>query len=367
MSMRTSERLLRETPIHSQSGRRVRDSNSSSTGPVRLVSRMILSRQKMILLVILCCVSFHRTAAFEASALVRSSRYSPRSSSGTRLSSSASTTCQTVTLPHVDFGVTQDSSLATPIIFLHGLLGSKRNFGSIGASLSKQLAPRRILGVDLRNHGDTLPHYDSMTYADMAQDVFQFMSQQSIDRAILVGHSMGGKVAQACALLQPHRIQGLVVLDIAPVQYSTQDSHWKAVHDIIQTMTTIQVGAGVTKQHVDQQLRSAIPDPALRAFVLTNLQVRSGACDWKIPIHTIAQELDQLAAFDISSSQHPQYHGDVFFIHGGQSRFVTSRYLTTIADYFPNHLLTTIRGAGHWLHAEAPDDTTALLKRYLDR
>ena len=360
--MKTMDRFPQETPIHS--GRRVLDSKSKSAGSKRLVPRMIQ-------LLFLCCMYLQRTLAFEVSSSIRVARHSdfassPRSSCATRLSSSTSTTCQTVSLPHIDFGVTQDSSLATPVIFLHGLLGSKRNFGSIGASLSKQLAPRRILGVDLRNHGDTLPHHDSMTYSDMANDVLQFMSQQSMERAILVGHSMGGKVAQACALMEPDRIQGLVVLDIAPVQYSTQDAHWKAVHDIIQTMTTIHVGAGVTKQAVDQQLRNAIPDPALRAFVLTNLQVRSGACDWKIPIHTIAHELDQLAAFDFSSS-HQQYHGDVFFIHGGQSRFVGSRYLTTIADYFPNHLLTTIRGAGHWLHAEAPDDTTALLKRYLDR
>jgi pimeloyl-ACP methyl ester carboxylesterase len=253
---------------------------------------------------------------------------------------------------------------------LHGLLGSKRNFASIGTSLSNQLSrKRRIFGVDLRNHGETCRHVDNwrdeMEYSDMAQDVLSFMNEQKLDKAVLVGHSMGGKVAQACALLEPERVDGLVVLDIAPVTYTTEDAHWKAVQDIIECMTKVNVGPGVTKQMVDQQLRQAIPDPALRAFVLTNLDVSGGGCQWKIHLHAIAKQLDRLAAFDIPS--HHRYDGDVFFIHGGQSKFVRSSYMQSISDYFPNHLLTTIRGAGHWVHAEAPDDTTALLKRYLDR
>jgi pimeloyl-ACP methyl ester carboxylesterase len=94
---------------------------------------------------------------------------------------------------------------------------------------------------------------------------------------------------------------------------------------------------------------------------------------WKIPVEVIAQQLDTLAGFDLpsfstsSSTNTPSYPGDAFFIHGGQSRFVRHSHMDTIAHFFPNHMLTTIRGVGHWVHAEAPDDTLALLKRYLDR
>lgn len=201
-----------------------------------------------------------------------------------------------------------------------------------------------------------------MDYREMAKDVVAFLDAQQIDRAVLVGHSMGGKVAQAIALLQPHRVDGLVVLDIAPVHYTTAEPHWKAVSDIVRVLQSITVGAGMTKQQIDQQLRVAIPDPAMRAFCLTNLDSTQG---WKIHLHGIAAQLEKLAAFDIDVSH--QYPGDAFFIHGGQSRFVRHAYMQQIASYFPNHLLTTIKGAGHWLHAENPDDTVALLKRFLDR
>jgi pimeloyl-ACP methyl ester carboxylesterase len=207
----------------------------------------------------------------------------------------------------------------------------------------------------------------------MAHDVISWLDRHQIDKAVLVGHSMGGKVAQAVALLYPHRVDGLVVLDIAPVRYAREaDPSWKAVGDIVSVLASLEVQPGASRSHVDQQLRSTVPDPALRAFCLTNLDPKAGR--WKIPLDTIASNLHHLADFDLSSAaqsdgekQHHQYLGDAFFIHGGQSRFVRSSHIPTIASYFPNHLLTTVRGAGHWIHAEAPDDTTALLKKFLDR
>jgi esterase len=225
----------------------------------------------------------------------------------------------------------------TPVILLHGLLGSKRNFASIATSLASQLErKRRIIGLDLRNHGEN--HHDwreDMCYSEMAEDVIAFMDSQGLKTAILVGHSMGGKIAQSVALLTPDRVEGLVVLDIAPVTYTTDEPHWKAVQDIVQVLSSIHVFPGVTKREVDVQLREAVPDPALRAFCLTNLDVPQGR--WKIHMQGIAAQLDQLAGFDIDAALY-QYHGDVFIINGGQSRFVRHAYMESIQSYFPNHM-----------------------------
>jgi len=209
-----------------------------------------------------------------------------------------------------------------------------------------------------------------MSYPTMALDVQHFLQEQNINQVIIVAHSMGGKVAQALALLQPDLVQGLVVLDMAPVSYQTDEPHWKAVTNILHTLHSIPVIAGeTTKSDVDKALRSAVPDPALRQFCLTNWNSKTN--EWAIPIHKIVNELDTLAGFDLqqqsTTSTTLKYHGDTFFIYGGQSKFVRHAHVETIASYFPNHMLTTIRGAGHWVHAEAPDDTIALLKRYLDR
>ncbi|KAL7435881.1 hypothetical protein ACHAXH_005236 [Discostella pseudostelligera] len=305
-----------------------------------------------------------------------------------------------------------------PVIFLHGLLGNKRNFASLASSLSSQLRnPRPIYTLDLRNHGENTHDWrSSMSYTEMARDVLAFMDKNTQhEKAVLVGHSMGGKVAQSLALMHPERVAGLVVLDIAPVRYysgqkegsdgegssgsgsgSGDGSGWKAVEEIVRSVAQIDLNKGqyTTKRDVDAALRQggALEDPALRAFVLTNLeQVRSTDEDtaplrWKINWDGIVKELDRIAGFDVhgqvldgvvsfeddgaasqSNNNNLQYAGDVFFIHGGASRFVRHSHISTIASYFPNHMLTTIRGVGHWVHAEAPDDTIALLKRYLDR
>ena len=178
------------------------------------------------------------------------------------------------------------------------------------------------------------------------------------------------------ALLEPSRVKGLIVLDIAPVRYTSKEPHWLAVEDIIRTLLNVKISTN--RNDVEQQLRSSIPDPNLRAFCLTNVDWSAG--QWKIPLHHIHNQLDQLASFDLTTSlndetpQHVlpndkklQYTGDAFFINGGQSKFVRSSHLSSIQEYFPNHMLTTIKGAGHWLHAEAPEDTTALIQQFLNR
>ena len=102
-----------------------------------------------------------------------------------------------------------------PVIIVHGLLGQSRNFASIAQSLAAQLQfKRRILTVDLRNHGES-GHAESMSYTAQAQDLLAVMDREGMEEAVLIGHSMGGKVVKAAALLHPERVTGLVVMDIA--------------------------------------------------------------------------------------------------------------------------------------------------------
>lgn len=281
------------------------------------------------------------------------------------VSSSTCVTSTSTALSVVDLKTTEFSNeqqhQEVPVLLLHGLLGNKRNFATIGASLASQLErKRRIVAVDLRNHGENTHDWrDDMSYSSMANDILHLLDKNDMEKAVIVGHSVGGKVAQMLALQAPDRVEGLVVLDIAPVEYTPDEPHWKAVSDIIQVLLDIPEG---TKREVDLLLRDKVPDPALRAFLLTNL---GSDGKWNIPVHTIATQLEQLAGFDVAADS--RYNGDSFFIHGGQSRFVRHAHIESIQQYFPNHMLTTIRGVGHWVHAEAPDDTIALLKKYLDR
>jgi len=142
-----------------------------------------------------------------------------------------------------------------PVIILHGLLGSKRNFSTLGKSLARQLKKRRrILAVDLRNHGENEDWRDEMGYPTMAGDVISFLDSQGIEKCVIVGHSIGGKVANAVALLYPERVSGLVVLDISPVEYTDDNWSWKAVKHIIEELVKIPLEKYITKKEVDVEL-----------------------------------------------------------------------------------------------------------------
>lgn len=190
---------------------------------------------------------------------------------------------------------------------------------------------------------------------------------------VFINKAMSLLVAQAFSLLYPERVDGLVVLDIAPVRYDREkDGSWKAVSSIIDALTTLQL-ENSSKRDLDVALKEkGIEDPALRAFVLTNIEEdrSTHTLHWKIDITSIASQMHVLAGFDLNSDKSLQYKGDTFFINGGTSRecfdhilvafykfshvrdvpigFVRSAHLPTIASFFPNHMITTIRGAGHW-------------------
>ena len=177
----------------------------------------------------------------------------------------------------------------------------------------------------------------------------------------------------------PDRVSGLVVLDISPVTYTVNDPSWNAVQGIIQTLKEVDLSGGKTKRDVDMALRTSVEDPALRAFVLTNLEVvptkeKSQQLRWKININAISNQLNRIASFDVQSVDigeyegfDLQYKGDTFLIKGGASSFVKGSHMPIISKHFPNYMLTTVKGSGHWVHAESPDATLALIKKYLDR
>src|SRR5580693_9173009 len=91
-----------------------------------------------------------------------------------------------IALYHRDLG----GSGEPPIVLLHGMLGSSRNWQVAGKELA---ASRRVYALDMRNHGLS-PHSPEMTYEAMAADVLAWLDAHGMAAAEFVGHSMGGKV-----------------------------------------------------------------------------------------------------------------------------------------------------------------------------
>jgi esterase len=239
-----------------------------------------------------------------------------------------------------------------PLVLLHGLFGSARNFGTVQRQF---VTAHRSIALDLRNHGAS-PHDADMCYATMAADVLQTLHRLDALPATLLGHSMGGKVAMQAALARPDAVRRLIVADIAPVSYPP---HYRA---IAAAMASLTLAPGTTRTKLDAALADAVPDSGMRAFLLQNLQLGASPA-WRIGLHEIVAALPDIETWDASSDV--QYSGPTLFIAGAASDYIQPAHRPVIRALFPHARFVTLKNAGHWLHADNPSGFVAVVEAFL--
>ena len=228
-----------------------------------------------------------------------------------------------------------------PVCLLHGLFGRAQNL----AAVARRLAARsRVLSLDLRNHGAS-PHAAGMDYRSMAADVTETLDRLGALPVRLLGHSMGGKVAMTMALQAPAQVLRLVVADIAPAAYR----HHNAA--VAKAMRQLALTPGLTRREADAALAAAVPDPAIRGFLLQNLAF-GPAPSWRIGLDQIAAGLPDIEGWP---EIHTRFDGPALFITGGSSAYVDDTHRQSIEALFPAASFVSLPGAGHWLHADQPE------------
>lgn len=244
-----------------------------------------------------------------------------------------------------------------PAIILHGLYGQSDNWVTVGRRIADKF---HVYIPDQRNHGKS-PHAALHSFPAMADDLAQFIEDHKIENPVLIGHSMGGKVAMTYALDNPGKVKKLVVVDISPRKYPERLIHTK----IISEMLSVDLENVTTRTEVDRILESRITDARVRMFILKNLYYKlHGKLAWRLNLEAINQSMDLI--FDGIRSEN-QYEGPTLFIRGGRSDYILDSDIPLITSLFPEALIKTISGATHWLHAEAPKELCALLSEFLER
>jgi len=240
-----------------------------------------------------------------------------------------------------------------PLIILHGLFGSLNNWHTLAGRLAEG---RLVLSVDLRNHGDS-PHSEEFSFKAMAEDLREFMDDRGLTRASLLGHSMGGKTAMEFALRYPSAVEGLVVIDIAPRAYLPG-------HDeILDAMASLDLWAYASRSAIEKALEPLISDLRVRQFVLTNLRrVEEGRYNWKINLSGLRSNYAEVVK--AQNSETP-FRGPTLFIRGGNSNYIRPEDATSLLELFPSATVSTISGAGHWVHADAPEKLLPLVEEFL--
>ncbi len=227
-----------------------------------------------------------------------------------------------------------------PVALLHGLFGRGRNL----AAVARSLAPAcRVITLDLRNHGAS-PHAAGMDYPLLAADVLETLGAMDALPASLLGHSMGGKTAMACALLAPGAVHRLLVADIAPVAYA---HHNRA---IAEAMLALPLAPGLTRAAASAALQAAVPDPAVRNFLLQNL-LPGDHPQWSIGLAHIAAAMAGIEGWQAAGAA---FQGPALFVAGERSDYVTDAGKAAARALFPQARFMALEAAGHWLHAEQP-------------
>ncbi len=242
----------------------------------------------------------------------------------------------------------------TPLLLLHGLLGSLVNWQTIARRLAQR--HRVVVVPDLRNHGRS-PHHPDVSYPAMAGDVEALLDDLGIPSAIPVGHSMGGKVAMWLALTRPERVARLVVADIAPVCYEGR------LGELMDAMLALPLDRIQRRAEADTLLAERVPNPAVRAYLLQNLVRTESGWQWRTNLRALREGLDRISDFP-EPPPGARYQGPTLFIHGTRSDYVKPEYLPRMKQLFPNLELVALE-AGHWVYAEQPDAFLQAVETFL--
>lgn len=235
-----------------------------------------------------------------------------------------------------------------PLIILHGLFGSSDNWQTLGKYFAEQ--GFQVHMADQRNHGRS-PHSDEWNYNAMSNDIYEYIEDHKLNDVILLGHSMGGKASMQFAVDHPGILSKLVVVDIAPRKYdSTQ-------RDVAEALKRVDLDSVKSRKEAEDILDQEIDDTGTKQFLLKNLYWKEGEHErlaWRFNLDVLADKIE-------NGSEGLQWNGNpcevnALFMRGSRSNYVKDEDIALIKKIFPNSSFVTIEGAGHWIHAEKPQE-----------
>lgn len=244
-----------------------------------------------------------------------------------------------------------------PLIILHGIFGISDNWVTLGKRLAEKFS---VYIPDQRNHGQS-PHSVTFNYFALADDLHEFIREHKLEKPMIIGHSMGGKVAMTFALEHPEMVDKLVVVDISPRKYPGRNVHF----DMISAMMAVNFDAVHSREEVEQLLETSIPNKRIRLFVMKNLYRKTRTTfDWRLNLEALSANMDFVFEGVESSDV---YEGPTLFIRGGRSDYILDEDTPLIMKLFPRARIQTIDKASHWVHADAPTELCRLFSLFLGK
>tara|TARA_R110002073_G_scaffold258681_1_gene421695 strand:- start:45769 stop:46533 length:765 start_codon:yes stop_codon:yes gene_type:complete len=231
-----------------------------------------------------------------------------------------------------------------PFLILHGYFGMGDNWKSLANQFGEHFEMHLI---DQRNHGRSF-HADEFDYEVMAEDLYNYINYYNLEKVVLLGHSMGGKTAMLFAVEYPELVDKLIIADISPRYY--QPHH----NEILKGLDSIDFSIQNSRKLVDEKLTELIPEIGVRSFLLKNVYWREkGVLDFRFNLQSLTENNSEVGN---ALPSFTNFDGKTLFLAGGNSGYITQDEIPLIKAHFPNSEVVTITNAGHWLHADKPNE-----------
>lgn len=242
-----------------------------------------------------------------------------------------------------------------PLLILHGFLGMSDNWKTLGNRFSNKY---QVHLIDQRNHGRSF-HTDTFNYEVMTDDLLEYVNHYHLNKVNILGHSMGGKVAMLFAVTYPEKVNKLIVADIAPRFYPRH-------HDsILEGLSAVDFSKQTSRNEIDTILKKYIPEIGIRQFLLKNVYWKSKEeLGFRFNLQILLDNIDEIGAPLPSLTV---FEGKTLFLKGENSGYISVNDSTLIKAHFPEAEIVTVKKAGHWLHAENPDDFYNYVVNFIDK
>lgn len=241
-----------------------------------------------------------------------------------------------------------------PLIILHGLFGSADNWQTLAKGFAEK---NKVVLVDMRNHGHS-PHTDEMNYDAMAEDIFELIQEEKLEKSILLGHSMGGKAAMYFAQKHENLLDKLIIVDMGLKKYPP---HHQIIFD---AMLSLDLDKITTRKEAEEHLKKTITDFGVLQFILKNLYWSDKEkLEFRFNLRVLYREIEEI----LEAVTTKKVNVKTLFIRGEKSNYILDADFDSIKNQFPNSTVETIIGAGHWVHAEKPKEFFNVISGFIDR
>ncbi len=239
-----------------------------------------------------------------------------------------------------------------PLLIVHGLFGSADNWGTLGKKFAEDF---QVHLIDLRNHGRSF-HSSEMNYNIMVEDVLHYIQHYQLQNPILLGHSMGGKVAMKLAVEHPNVLEKVLIADIAPKEYPAHHQ------SIIKGMLSVDFSKISSRKEVEEVLSTYITDVGVKQFILKNVYWKDDkTLAFRMNVPVLAESYGNLMESKLTG----QFTKPTLFLRGEKSFYIQPEDEEAIKALFPQAQIVTVPKAGHWLHAENPTDFYIEVMKFL--